>query len=184
MRSSEFRMLRDFNHVNRNFLDGFRWRRGHFGGCGEGNWCDGYGRNELITPSGNGLNEPWILRIVVDGSAKFFQDYVQASIKVDVCPLWPQFLPEFLATDDLSRPFQQYQEHTERLVLHLDAQSTTGQRPASGIGLKESKTKDVGGGQNAFHGWPKRMLPHDSTAILSGVRNLDRKSTRLNSSHL
>ena len=165
-------MLSYFNHVNGNFLDAFRWRRGRFGGCGEGNWCDGYWRNEPVTPSGNGLDEPWILGIIVDCGAKFFQDNVQAAIKVDVRPLCPQFLAEFLATDDLSRPFQQYQEHTERLVLKLDAQSAAGQRPASGIGLKESKTEDVGGGQNASHEWPKRMLPNHSTAILNGVRKL------------
>ena len=82
-------MLSYFNHVNRN-LDGFRWRRGRFCGCGH--WCDGYRCNELVTPPGNGFNEPWILRIVVDGSAKFFEDDVQAAIKVDVCPLRPQFL--------------------------------------------------------------------------------------------
>ena len=39
--------------------------------------------------------------------AQFFENDVQAAIKVDVCPLRPQFLPEFVAADDLSRPFQQ-----------------------------------------------------------------------------
>jgi hypothetical protein len=79
---------------------------------------------------------------------KLVDGRVQAVFEVDYSVVSPDFLPEFVASDDLMRPIEQGGQELKRLLLEPDAQSVLPDLPRGRVHLEWAEPVP---GKNTLH---------------------------------
>jgi len=120
------------------------------------------GSDEAVPAAGNRFNETRVLGIVVNGGAKFLEDDVEATVKVDIGAFGPESLAQLFTRNDFACPFQQKNQDPEGLVLNLDAYTVAHQRAIGRICLEQSKTEDIWRRYCSLHGGYRNVGDHST----------------------
>src|SRR5262249_55592341 len=104
---------------------------------------------------------------VAEGVAQFLNGVVKSRVEVHEGIRGPEFLTEFLASDQVTGTFEQMGEYLERLVLQLQANAVLPQFTRTQVHIKGAEANFAGLG-SGFHG-RAFGLPGSLSKITSSV---------------
>jgi hypothetical protein len=103
-------------------------------------------RNKTIARARNSFDETRIISVVIEGSAKFLQNHIEAAIEIHEGAVRPEIISQKFTGNNLARMLQKQQQNAKRLVLYLYAHTITEERFVGDVGLEQTESKAARGG--------------------------------------
>ena len=99
-------------------------------------------RNKTIAKAGKSLNEPGMLRLLLQGDAYLTDAEVEILLEVDECILAPDGVLNLLARHRFALMVHQKRQNARRLLLHPEQRTVPAQLKSLLVELKFSKSND------------------------------------------
>src|SRR5205807_8467790 len=99
--------------------------------------------NATVTSPRQCLDKTGFSRRVAESSAELVSGHLEAAVELDERIGAPEFLPQLLLRNRLSRTLEQCGQHLKGLFLEFDLQSALGQLARTKINLEEPEAYDL-----------------------------------------